>query len=117
MVVGLVFAGVGGWLAYVIVLATRKRFVLVRTGTNVFVIRAKKRPFHVVAAYPLGTVPVSDVAPGLMWIKFSIQPPDHAAPVAFQTGRAFKTELDYIVAQADPALAEVDPWADATPAT
>jgi hypothetical protein len=116
MVVGLLFGGIGVVMVYSGIILTRKKFVLVLTGTNVFVVRLSQRPFRVIAAYPLGAVPISAVTPGWILIGFSIQLPDHAAPVALQTGRGFKTELDYILAQADPALAEVDPWPEADPA-
>jgi len=117
LVVGFLLGGIGVLFAYSAVALTRKKFVLVLTGTNVLVVRLRKRPFRVVAAYPHGTVPITDVMPGWLWINFHLRLPDDATPVALQTGRSYKTELDYIVTQADPALAEVDPWTEANPAT
>jgi hypothetical protein len=116
LVVGFLLGGFGVLFAYAAVTLTRKKFVLVLTGTSVFVVRLRKRPFRVVAAYPHGAVPISDVMRGRLWINFQLQLPDHAAPIALHTGRTSKAELDYIVAQADPALTEVDPWARADPA-
>lgn len=116
LVVGFLLGGFGVLFAYAAIVLTRKKFVLVLTGTNVFVVRLRKRPFRVVAAYPHGSVPIADVMPGWLWINFHLQLPDAATPTALQTGRTSKTELDYIVAQADPALAGVDPWAEANPA-
>jgi hypothetical protein len=115
MVVGFILGGLGAMVAYAIVLLTLKRFVLVLTGTSVYVIRLRKRPFRVVAVYPLGAVPVSNVVQGRMRMKFDIQLPDHAASVALRADLAFKTELGYIAAQAAPTLADVDPRAEVDP--
>ena len=116
MMVGFLLGGIGVLFAYAAVVLTRKRFVLVLTTTSVLVIRLRRRPFHVIATYPHGAVPISDVMPGWLWINFHLQLPDDTAPVALQTDRGSKTELGYIVAQADSAITEVDPWAEAHPA-
>lgn len=116
MIGGFLIGGVGAFVGYAIVMMTRKRVVLVLTGKGVSVVRLGKRPFQVMAAYPLGAVPISDVTPGLIWTRFRLQLPGQDSPVAFQADRAFKTELGYFITQADPAVAEVDPWAEGTPA-
>jgi hypothetical protein len=115
LVVGFLLGGFGVLFAYAALTLTRKKFVLVLTGTSVFVVRLRKRPFRTIATYPHGEVPISDVTPNWLWINFHLLLPDHATPVALQTGRSYKNELDHIIAQADPALAEVDPWAEAEP--
>lgn len=94
---GLLFGVVPGLILVVVYTKMTKHYFLAVTGTAVILLKIFK-PHDIVAAYPLGTVPISRVKPGGLKTTLYLVLPGREKPVRFVVALMETSELDALVA-------------------